>query len=194
MRGDGTHELGHASYEGRAVRDDLVHQTQHLGLIGPDDACGEDELLGACEPDERRDAHEVGERQAVTERARDRHAERGRRRGDAQVACGGDRETATGRRAADRGDGGLAHGLERAEHVVHAVLVGVRVRGGAEFLELGDVGAGDEGIGRARDDESPRLRVVVDVASDGLERLVHREGHGVPGRGAFERQPQRAVT
>ena len=131
-------------------------------------------------------------REAVADRARDREAEARRRRADAQVAGGGEREAGAHREAVDERDGRLAHGLEPPDDAVDRRLVGERVGAGlVEVGELADVGAGHERLlARAAEDEHADVVVGVGGLAGGEELLVHRERHRVVRLGPVERDPQ----
>ena len=140
-------------------------------------------------PDQVAQPRVVRRRQAVAERARDRHAERRLRRADAQVAGERDDAAAAGGDAFDLRDGRRPHALEPIDHRVEPRFVADHVVPRREACKLTDVGARDERLAaRAAEDEHAHARVGVDAIAGLHQRLVHLPRHGVSGFGAVERE------
>ena len=75
---------------------------------------------------------------------------------------------------------GTRQTLERAEDLVHEALVSKGVLRAGEVPELGDIGAGGEGLlTGAGNDENLDPFVRLDPSAQVDEALIHREGQGV---------------
>ena len=105
---------------------------------------------------------------------------------DAPCAGQGRFESAAEARAVYGGDNGCAKGFEPVEQRVTLATHRFRLRGGLPFEELLDVGAGDERVRLATDQDSgadgrvglellkERDEVVLDAAGDDVDRLAGR--------------------
>ena len=139
-------------------------------------------------PTRSREPRVVRRRQAVAERARNRHAEARRgvqtRRSQASAIDA----AAAGRDALDLRDGRRAHALEPIDHRVDAPLVADAVVPRREACELADVGARRRTPCRPRRGARTRARVgsasTRSQASTSASYIV--PGHGVAGFGAVE--------
>ena len=145
-------QLGDAPVEVRR-RHDLAEEAAGQRLLGGQILRQQQHALGARGPERGNQARAVGDRQAIAERAGDRNAEARAGRGDAQVAGRRDREPAADGKTLDHRQRRHRQRLDGRDGALHLLLVGDAVLAAAERLELGDVGAGDEGLaaGAAKD-------------------------------------------
>ncbi len=168
-------------------RDDLADEAAGQRLVGGQVLGEQQHAFCSRRPERRHQPRVVLDRQAVAERARDRHAEARRRRRDPQVATGRDRQPAADREAFDRGKRRERQRLDRGEVALHLAFVGDAVLAGAERLELRDVGAGDERLAAgAAEHRDAQVRLGTHACADFAELLVHVPGHGVARRRAVE--------
>ena len=118
---------------------------------GVEEAAGEEQILRPRRPDEIDEARVVRRRQAVAERARDRHAEARVGRADAQVAGSAIAQPPPAATPCDLRDRRHWHALEPVDARRRAAA---RTRAPSspdlEVGELADVGAGDERLAARR--------------------------------------------
>src|SRR5205085_3456027 len=126
--------------------------------------------------DQRHQPRDVGHRQAITERARDRKADPGCLGADTDIAARGDPGSAAGAGAGNGGDGRYPDLLQRAQHAVDPRFVVERILRGLEGAELRDVGAGRKCLvaGAGQDHRLDRA-VGVGVLANLGHLLVHRK-------------------
>ena len=123
MAGDKPRQFIGASFEGGEILHDFVQQADAGGFLGFDQPRGEDDLLEPRGADQGREPADIGRRQAVAERARDRKSELRGPGADAQVAARGDAGAAAGAGAVDRRNGRHPALFERGQHAIDPGLV-----------------------------------------------------------------------
>ena len=125
---------------------DAVHQAHLVGFLRGILLGGEQELHGARQADDARQPLDAQEAVAEPELGR-RHAEARALVAVAQVAAGREVHAAADAVAGDLGDGRLGEIVERlVAFLGDRVVADLRLGVGALALELGDVGARDEGL------------------------------------------------
>ncbi|MDB5043344.1 MAG: hypothetical protein JWN27_4070 [Candidatus Eremiobacteraeota bacterium] len=172
---------------------DLRQEAGSVSCAGIEQMPGKKQKLGGVEADERSDARQISYRDAVPERARDRHADAGVRRTDPHVAARRDRRTAAGAGSRDRGDRRNGNPLERPHHAFHAFLIRDAVLG-AEAAELRDVGPRDERrVAAAREDHRAHGAIGREFAGELAQLVPHGEGHRVACFGTIDRHAHDAA-
>ena len=157
------HPLGHQVVR----RDQVVEQSYAVGLIGPDLAGGQQQVLGDRPPD----LHRQAPRRVDAAVRGGQELEPAPLAADADVEAGSEHRRASEREPVDDADGRLGAGCD-APGVVGPLRVGRRRVGVfRQTGELVDVGARREGaLAASRQDDRPDVRVV-DHLSDGPVQL-----------------------
>ena len=107
-------------------------ETERVRLGRVEESSGEEQLFGARRADQIDEPRAVGGGETIAQRARDRDAEPGRGRADAEIAGQRNQATAAGGHALHLGDGGHGHLLEPIDDLFHPALVGDAVVGRGE--------------------------------------------------------------
>jgi len=154
--------------------DDFVDEADAKGFGSVDDGASEDHFEGWAAADEAREA--LAATIAGNETELDLGlAEAGGGGCEAEGAGHGEFAAAAESEAVDTGDDGLAEGLDAAEDAVDAA--GELFAGSCvDFRELGDVGAGGEGLGARAAEEDDADGVVEGEGGEELVELAEHEG------------------
>ena len=110
--------------------------------------------------------------------------------GETKIGGERDHHAAADAGTADRGEQWLLELHERSQRTAHHISVARDGAGlGALIRELGDVGAGHEGVAFAAQDDDADLRVRVERRNGTRKLLPHLHGDGVPAFGLIEDDP-----
>ena len=136
-----------------------------VGLVDVDQPSGEEQIAGARRADRVDETRAVGRREAIAERAGDRHAEAGVGRAHAKIAGERDDAAAASGHSVHLRDGRHGDALQPIDDGVEPLLVADAVVSGPEIRELADVGARGERVAGAADDERTRTAGSASTAS-----------------------------
>ena len=181
--------------KGSAVLHHFIQQAKATRFLGFDQARGKNDLLEPRCPDQGRESADIGRRQAVAERARDRKSEFRCPGSNAKVTARGDPGAAAGANAVDRCNRRHLALFERAQHAIDPCLVVDGILRGVECAKLIDVGAGREGlVARAGEDQHLEGAIAGRGFADRGKPLIHVEGQRISGLRPVENDPADAVA
>ncbi len=185
---DAAGALAHASVEFRRGAD-FVHQADAPGFVRVDAACGQEQVERAAPADGAGQCIDAGRFVADAE-ACCGNPEDGVGGGETKICGERHHHPASDAGTADRGEQGLLELHERAQRAARHIAVARDGAGlGALVRELGDVGAGHEGVAFAAQDDGADLRVGVQRRDGTRKLLPHLHGDGVPAFGLIEDDP-----
>ena len=165
-----------------------------LCLIGGKQPRGHDHFRHGGGTNQRIEAREIVHVEDIAERLRNRQAEAGTLIGNANIAAAGNAKPTAGAGAGDGRDHGLGAALQRAQHLINAGFVIQRIFRGAEFAELGDIGAGRESLAAgAHDDPDANRGIGADFIGQFSKPRIHGEGHRIARLRAVEGGPGNAA-